>query len=105
MLRARDAMDRTYSDPLDIPTLVVHGAEDIRPPWAVDSLHRALPRSQRMTIAHAGHLPWAEAADTLRTTISEFLATPDQTDGTNPVHAEPPGSAALEPEDGPLGSR
>ncbi|WP_173073614.1 alpha/beta fold hydrolase [Phytohabitans rumicis] len=59
---------------LDIPTLVIHGAEDIRPPWAVDSLHHALPRCQRRTIAHAGHLPWVEDADTFRTTVSEFLA-------------------------------
>jgi proline iminopeptidase len=65
---------------LDIPTLVIHGAEDIRPSWAVDSLHRALPRCRRLTITHAGHVPWVEDAGSFRKAVTGFLTTPNQTD-------------------------
>lgn len=45
---------------LDVPALIVHGAEDPRPAWAVDSLVAALPRGDLRIIPHAGHLPWVE---------------------------------------------
>jgi proline iminopeptidase len=48
---------------LATPTLIVHGARDIRPPWAVDSLVRALPSVTRVVLRDAGHVPWLEAPD------------------------------------------
>lgn len=50
----------------DTPVLIVHGADDIRPTWALDSLHDALPRSKRLTLAGIGHVPWIEAAAEFR---------------------------------------
>ena len=48
---------------LDIPVLIVDGDADIRPRWAVDSLHQALPNAERVSLAGAGHLPWVENRD------------------------------------------
>jgi proline iminopeptidase len=59
---------------LDIPVLIVDGAEDIRPRWAVDSLYQALPDAERVSLAGAGHLPWVEHRDDFGRTVSSFLA-------------------------------
>jgi proline iminopeptidase len=48
---------------LAVPTLIVHGEQDIRPGWAVDSLARALPSATRMSMRHVGHVPWLEAPE------------------------------------------
>ncbi|MET7287517.1 alpha/beta hydrolase [Streptomyces sp. NPDC005573] len=45
---------------LDVPVLIVDGAGDVRPRTAVDSLAEALPRARRVTLPHAGHMPWTE---------------------------------------------
>ncbi|MGW0758673.1 alpha/beta fold hydrolase [Streptomyces sp. NPDC002814] len=45
---------------LDLPVLIVDGAQDIRPRSAVDSLERALPDVRRVSLPEAGHLPWVE---------------------------------------------
>lgn len=45
---------------LRMPVVIVDGAEDIRPRDAVDSLEQALPNVTRVTLAGAGHMPWAE---------------------------------------------
>jgi proline iminopeptidase len=58
---------------LDVPALIVDGAHDIRPRWAVDSLAKALPRVRRVTIAGAGHLPWVERPEEFREAVAEFL--------------------------------
>ncbi|MDW5329470.1 hypothetical protein [Plantactinospora sp. KLBMP9567] len=42
---------------LELPVLIIDGTDDIRPRWAVDSLHQALADSQRMSLAGSGHLP------------------------------------------------
>jgi proline iminopeptidase len=44
---------------LDIPVLIIDGADDLRPRWAVDSLEHALPGVTRH-ILPAGHIPWLE---------------------------------------------
>jgi proline iminopeptidase len=62
---------------LAVPTLIVDGAEDIRPRRAVDSLARALPTVSRMTLAGAGHLPWVADPTGFRAAVSGFLAQAD----------------------------
>jgi proline iminopeptidase len=59
---------------LAMPVLIVDGSEDIRPRWAVDSLHRALPDAHRVNLAGAGHLPWVEEPDGFRRAVADFLA-------------------------------
>ncbi|MFV2017564.1 alpha/beta fold hydrolase [Micromonospora sp. LOL_023] len=58
---------------LDLPALIIDGSEDIRPRWAVDSLHRALTNSQRVSLTGSGHLPWVEAPDDFRRAVTTFL--------------------------------
>ncbi|GHF37574.1 proline iminopeptidase [Amycolatopsis bartoniae] len=58
---------------LAVPTLIVDGAQDIRPRWAVDSLQEALPSATRVVLPHAGHVPWLEAPDEFRTAVVNFL--------------------------------
>jgi proline iminopeptidase len=58
---------------LDIPVLIVDGAADIRPRWAVDSLYQALPDAERVSLAGGGHLPWIEHRDDFRRAVNSFL--------------------------------
>jgi proline iminopeptidase len=74
---------------LDIPVLIVDGDADIRPRWAVDSLHRALPDAERVSLAGAGHLPWVENRDAFSRTVTTFL-TGNNHATRRQVHREPP---------------
>ena len=58
---------------LTAPVLLVDGATDIRPRWAVDSLERALPEARRVVLAGAGHLPWIEEPAAFRAAVARFL--------------------------------
>ncbi|MFI7219673.1 alpha/beta fold hydrolase [Micromonospora maritima] len=61
---------------LEVPVLIVDGTEDIRPRWGVDSLHRALPNAERVSLVGAGHLPWVEDPQGFRGALTRFLTTP-----------------------------
>ncbi|TDU04889.1 proline iminopeptidase [Streptomyces sp. 846.5] len=65
---------RAACEKLDVPVLIVHGAEDIRPDWALDSLEQALPRVSRTLLTGAGHLPWVEQPNGFRSVVGDFLA-------------------------------
>jgi proline iminopeptidase len=58
---------------LTVPTLILEGAEDIRPRWAIDSLEAALPDVTRVTLPDVGHLPWLEAPDDALPVLRGFL--------------------------------
>lgn len=60
---------------LSVPTLILDGARDIRPRWAVDSLERALSMVTRVTL-DAGHVPWLEAPEQVRAVLLGYLAGP-----------------------------
>ncbi|MEV4201918.1 alpha/beta fold hydrolase [Micromonospora globbae] len=74
---------------LDLPVLIIDGTEDIRPRWAVDSLHQALTNSQRVSLAGSGHLPWVENPHDFRRTVTTFL-TQHSRQTLSQVHREPP---------------
>lgn len=59
---------------LQVPTLIVDGAKDIRPRWAVDSLAEALPSVTRVTLPNAGHLPWLDDPEGFRAALMSFLS-------------------------------
>ncbi|ONK11666.1 alpha/beta hydrolase [Streptomyces sp. MP131-18] len=65
---------RAACERLDVPVLIVHGAEDIRPDWALDSLEQALPRVSRTVLNGAGHLPRVEGPNGFRSAVGDFLA-------------------------------
>ena len=57
-----------------VPTLIVHGDRDPRPPWAIDSLAAALPSSTVEILPGVGHLPWLEEPDRFAQSLRSFLA-------------------------------
>lgn len=59
---------------LAVPTLILEGAEDVRPRWAVDDLAAALPDVTRVTLPDVGHNPWLEAPDQTFPVLRGFLA-------------------------------
>jgi proline iminopeptidase len=58
---------------LPVPTLILEGAEDLRPRWAVDPLAAALPTVTRVTLPGVGHLPWIEAPEPALRALRDFL--------------------------------
>jgi proline iminopeptidase len=58
---------------LAVPVLLVDGAHDVRPRWAVDSLERALPAVRRVVLEGAGHLPWVDEPAAFRAAVAGFL--------------------------------
>lgn len=85
---------------LTVPTLIVDGAQDIRPRWAVDSLERALPCTTRVVLPDAGHVPWLEQPSQFRTALLRFLVGAQDLVGESlaesPHLGEP---AVVDPED------
>lgn len=59
---------------LNVPVLIVDGAEDVRPRQAVDSLTDALRDVRRVQLAGAGHLPWIEDPKGFRAAVTGFVA-------------------------------
>jgi proline iminopeptidase len=58
---------------LHVPALVVHGTEDPRPAWGVDSLVEALPDVQLVLLDGCGHVPWVEAHGRFTDALRAFL--------------------------------
>ncbi|MGI8909654.1 MAG: alpha/beta fold hydrolase [Rubrobacteraceae bacterium] len=58
---------------LDAPVLVVHGASDPRPAWAVESTVEALPGAELRVLPDAGHMPWIEDSRGFAAVTREFL--------------------------------
>ncbi|MFD1147160.1 alpha/beta fold hydrolase [Saccharothrix hoggarensis] len=59
---------------LAVPTLIVDGAADVRPRWAVDSLAEALPDVARVVLPGAGHVPWVESPGSFGWAVLAHLA-------------------------------
>jgi pimeloyl-ACP methyl ester carboxylesterase len=59
---------------IDVPTLLIYGADDIRAPLSVaDRLHRAIRSSTLVRLPGVGHVCNIEAPDAFNATIREFL--------------------------------
>jgi pimeloyl-ACP methyl ester carboxylesterase len=58
---------------LTVPTLLIHGSNDPRPPDGAEELARLLPHAT-LSLVDAGHLPWLETPDTIRSVLDRFLA-------------------------------
>jgi 3-oxoadipate enol-lactonase len=70
----RDADLRSVVPSIEVPTLVVTGAEDgATPPELVRGLAEALPQARFELIEGAGHLPGIEQPAALATKIDQFL--------------------------------
>jgi proline iminopeptidase len=64
---------RAACQALPVPTLILEGAKDLRPRWAIDPLAAALPAVTRVTLPGVGHLPWIEAPTATAAALREFL--------------------------------
>lgn len=58
---------------LQIPVLLVHGSEDIRPTWMVRRLAEQLPYSRLEVIEGAEHVLWLTHAEELGTILRNFV--------------------------------
>jgi pimeloyl-ACP methyl ester carboxylesterase len=58
---------------LSVPALLVHGAEDPRPPYAIDDLVQALPNADIAIIDDAGHTPWLERPGTVVSILRPWI--------------------------------
>ncbi len=58
---------------LDLPVLMVDGAEDPRPAWALDGMEEALPRAERYALPGVGHMPWVEDPEGLASVLRGFI--------------------------------
>ena len=59
---------------IQVPTLVVHGAQDILIPLAeAQAMQQAIPNARLEVIAQAGHLPSLETPQAYNQTLSQFL--------------------------------
>ena len=70
---------------LGIPVLIIDGAGDLRPRWAVDSLEHALPHVTRRILPDAGHIPWLEVPDQFGGLLLDYLR---RTDGAPRINVD-----------------
>ena len=59
---------------VDVPALFVHGAEDPRPPFAIDDLVRSFRGAEVCIISDAGHTPWLERPGAVAAVVRPWLA-------------------------------
>jgi len=59
---------------IDVPTLLIHGSDDVRAPRDVaEGLHAAIPGSSLVVIDGVGHIPNIEAPDVFDAEVRAFL--------------------------------
>ncbi|HEY5847889.1 MAG TPA: alpha/beta hydrolase [Microlunatus sp.] len=59
---------------VDVPTVVLHGADDIRAPRDVAAaLHAAIPASRLVVLPHVGHVSCVEAPEQFTAEVQAFL--------------------------------
>jgi SAM-dependent methyltransferase len=63
-----------------VPTMLIHGADDPRPPAGAALLAEWIPASRFEVIPGAGHLPWVEQPDRVRRSLTSFLRAATSTD-------------------------
>jgi pimeloyl-ACP methyl ester carboxylesterase len=74
----RAMMERSDSRPLlnriDVPTLIVHGVEDVLiPPAEAEGMHKAIKHAQLELLPVTGHLPNLERSDLFEWRLWQFL--------------------------------
>ena len=66
----------TDATSLRAPVAMIHGEADPRPAWASDDLAAALPDVHRTVVAGAGHAPWVERPEEVRSLVLDALSRP-----------------------------
>ena len=71
----RDGYDwRAALADLSVPTLVMHGEDDLLPPAVARALVQLLPNARLALVPGAGHMPFWEAPETFFPLVEQFLA-------------------------------
>ena len=75
MARAAAEADlRDVLPTIDVPTLILHGDQDVRAPREVaDGLAAAIPRSRQVVLAGVGHASCLEAPEQFTAELEAFL--------------------------------
>lgn len=58
---------------IDAPTLLLHGADDPRPPYAIDDLAAAIPHAEVHVVDDVGHAPWLERPGAVAAILRPWL--------------------------------
>lgn len=58
---------------LNVPTLIVHGNEDIVPVWTAQEIKEAIPQAKMLSLEKCGHFPYIEKPDEIFFQINRFL--------------------------------
>lgn len=58
---------------LNVPTLIVHGKEDIVPIWTAQEIKEAIPQVKMFSLEKCGHFPYIEKPDEVFFQINRFL--------------------------------
>jgi pimeloyl-ACP methyl ester carboxylesterase len=65
---------------VNVPTVVLHGAEDVRAPREVaDALSAAIPTSRLVVLPEVGHVSCVEAPERFTAEVREFLRRVEET--------------------------
>lgn len=59
---------------LNVPTLIVHGNEDIVPLWTAQEIKEAIPGAQMESLEQSGHFPYIEKPKQLFLLLRSFLS-------------------------------
>ena len=59
---------------VDVPTVVLHAAHDVRSPrYVAEALHAGIPNSRLVELSGAGHVSCVEAAEQFTAEVRTFL--------------------------------
>ncbi len=58
---------------LCIPTLLIHGEEDVVPLWTAEKISQAIPKAKLVRLRSCGHFPYIEKPEETSSAIREFL--------------------------------
>lgn len=58
---------------LGIPTLVIHGKQDVIPFWTAEKTAKSIKNSKMVTLENCGHFPYIETPEQLKKAIGEFI--------------------------------
>lgn len=58
---------------LNIPTLVIHGTDDVIPLSCAEKINNSIPNAQLITVAKSGHFAYIEESNTFFTEVEEFV--------------------------------
>jgi len=70
----RDTVTRDAVARLAVPALVVQGTADPRPTELAEELTRSLRCAELLLVPEAGHFPWLERPDAVRSALRRFVA-------------------------------